>query len=401
MDGAGNAYIAGYAHSLDFPVTAGAFQTRNKAATTQGVDSVIPGYNAFVAKINPAGSALVFSTYLGGSGVTNASVGSAILYGDEANALALDAAGNVYVGGSTYSADFPVTSGAFQPKLHAAQPARITTLAAINCNAFVTKMNAAGTGLIYSTFLGGTGSDRVNGMEVDGAGNASLARETTSIDFPIVVGALQPANKAAVANHAGSAFFAELNLGGGALLYFTYLGGSGFVNTGGQPVGDAAYALAQDAAANLYVAGAAGSADFPATGGAFQTGNNAAGVRGQNAFVVRLNLNGAVGGNPPTMRSNLGVVDSAFFAPVLTAGGLATVFGNNLANVAISGGSSPLADNLGGTQLTIGGIPAPLLYVSPTQINFRVPWELAGQFQATVIVTTPFGSTSAQTSVGR
>jgi uncharacterized protein (TIGR03437 family) len=401
VDRAGNAYVTGYAHSTNFPVTAGAFQTRNKAATTSGVASSIAGYNAFVAKINPSGSALVFSTYLGGSGVSipNGSLGNEIVFGDQANALSVDNAGNVYVAGSAYSADFPVTAGAYQTKLQAAQPTPpLVNFGKIGYNAFVTKINSAGTDLVYSTFVGGSGSDRANAMAIDGFGNAYIAGETTSPDFPVVAGAFQPVNKAAAGNRAGSAFVAQLNSSGTALIYSTFLGGSGAVNSVNQPAGDTAYGLTLDVAANVYAAGTTWSADFPATQGAFQTGNNAAGPKGQNAFVARLNLSGPVTADPPSIRPNLGVVDAASYAPVLTPGELGTIFGYSLANASAGAGSLPLTNSLGGTQVAIGGVPAPLLYVSPSQINFQVPWELALQSQATVAVATPFGASSARTA---
>jgi len=401
VDRTGNAYVTGYAHSADFPVTAGAFQTRNKAATTSGTASQIPGYNAFVTKINPSGSALVFSTYLGGSGVSvpNGSLGNAKVFGDQANALSVDNAGNVYVAGSAYSADFPVTAGAYQTKLQAAQPTPpLVNFSKIGFNAFVTKLNSAGSNLVYSTFVGGSGADRANAMAIDASGNASIAGATTSLDFPVVAGAVQSANKAAVASNASSAFVTQLNSSGTSLTYSTLLGGTAAVNSLGQPMGDTAYGLTLDAAANVYVAGTTSSADFPATQGAFQTTNNAAASTGQNAFVALLNPGAPLTGDPPSIRPNLGVVDSVNYAPVLTPGGLATIFGYSLANTSTSAASLPLSNSLRGTRVTIGGVPAPLLYVSPSQINLQVPWELAGQSQAAIAVTTSFGVSSARTA---
>jgi uncharacterized protein (TIGR03437 family) len=395
VDAAGNAYVAGYAHSADFPVTAGAFQTTNKAATTASLDSSVPGYNAFVAKINPSGSALVYSTYLGGSGVTipNGSEGNEIVFGDSANALAVDGSGNVYVAGGASSADFPVTAGAYQTKLKAEQP--VTNLTMIGSNAFVAKLNSAGSNLVYATFVGGTGSDHANAMAIDASGNAYIAGATTSLDFPVTSGAFQPVNRAAITNHAGTAFFAQLNASGSSLSYSSFLGGSGTLNPPNQPAGDIAYGLALDAAANVYVAGATSSADFPATQGAFQATNKAAASNGSNAFVAKLNPSASVTGDLPSIRPNLGVVDAASYAPVVVPGELATIFGYSLANTSASAPSVPLTNSLGGTQVTVGGIQAPLLYVSPSQINFQVPWELAGQSQATILVTTAIGNSSA------
>ncbi len=397
VDAAGNAYVTGYAYSADFPVTAGAIQSTNKAATTAGVDSIIPGYNAFIAKINPSGSALIYSTYLGGSGVTiqNGAEGNEVVYGDVAKALSVDSAGNAYVAGGAYSADFPVTAGAYQTKLKAAQP--VTNLSLIGSNAFVAKLNPAGTNLVYATFVGGSGSDHANAMAIDASGNAYIAGATTSLDFPLTSGAIQSVNKAAITNNAGTAFFAQLNPSGSVLRYSSFLGGSGTLNPPNQPAGDIAYALALDAASNVYVAGSTSSADFPATQGAFQASNKAAASNGQNAFVAKLKPSASVTGDPPSIRPNLGVVDSASYTPVLVPGELATIFGYSLANTSASAASVPLTGNLGGTQVTIGGVPAPLLYVSPMQINFQVPWELAGQSQTTILVTTAIGNSSTVT----
>jgi len=401
VDGAGNAYVTGYAHSTNFPVTAGAFQTKNRAATTAGVASSIPGYNTFVAKINPSGSALVFSTYLGGSGVkiSNGPTDNEIIFGDQANALSVDSTGNVYVAGFTYSADFPVTAGAYQTKLQVAPTAQPNVnFFQIGYNAFVTKLNSAGTNLVYSTFLGGSGSDRANAMAIDGSGNAYVAGTTTSPDFPVVAGAFQPVNKAAAGNHAGTAFVTQFNSSGTTLVYSTFLGGSGAVNSANQAVGDTAYGLALDAAGNVYVAGTTWSADFPATQGAFQTSNHAAGSTGQNAFVAKLNPGAPTAGGGPSIRPNLGVVNAASYAPALAPGGLATIFGYGLASVSTSAASLPLPNSLGGTQVNIGGVLAPLLYVSPSQINFQIPWELAGQSQATITVTSASGASAMGTA---
>jgi hypothetical protein len=265
VDSAGNAYVAGRALSSDFPVTQGAFQTTNHAAVNGNA-------TAFVTKLNPTGTALVYSTYLGGTGLS----AEYPFFGEEGNAIAVDSAGNAYVSGETFSVDLPVTPGAYQTTNHAA--------ASELSNAFVTKLNAAGTALVYSTYLGGSGGrgngvgDTSNAIAVDSAGNAYVAGETFSTDFPVTPGAYQSTNKAA-ANQDTNAFVTELNPTGTALVYSTYLGGSG---------GDIASAIAMDTAGNVYVAGQAGSTDFPVTQGAFQTTNHAT-TYGTNAFVTKLN----------------------------------------------------------------------------------------------------------------
>jgi len=270
VDAAGNVYVTGQAYSTDFPVTAGAFQTTNRAAAnTSG--------NAFVTKLNATGAALLYSTYLGGSSLPANPAAS----GDRANAIAVDAAGDAYVAGLTFSDDFPVTAGAYQLSNKAA--------AVKLSNAFVTELNPVGTALVYSTYLGGSGgqgfygAETANAIVVDTAGNAYVTGETSSPDFPITPGAFQTTNKA-VANDT-NAFVAKLNPTGAALVYSTYLGGS---------IGDIGNAIALDAAGNVYVAGQTTSTDFPVTPGAFQTTNQGAGnqINLPNAFITKLNPDG-------------------------------------------------------------------------------------------------------------
>ncbi len=158
LDGAGNAYITGFTLSSNFPTTAGAFQTSFGGGGF---------YDAFVTKLAAGGSTLVYSTYLGGSGL------------DEGLGIAVDSSGNAYVTGNTQSANFPTTAGAFQGSL--AGPV----------SAFVTKLNATGTALIDSTYLGGTSTTQAFGIAMDTSGNAYVAGGTASSDFPTTTGSYQ------------------------------------------------------------------------------------------------------------------------------------------------------------------------------------------------------------------
>jgi Beta-propeller repeat len=243
VDSAGNAYVAGYTISTDFP-TASPLQGAKAGSAFIG--------NAFVSKFNATGNALVYSTYLGGSG-NNFAFG-----------IAVDSAGNAYVAGSTYSTDFPTVN-----------PLQGTNPNAANGVAFVAKINAAGSALLYSTYLGGTGGDNANAIAVDSAGNAYVVGDTVSTDFPSA-GPLQAANAGN-----GDAFVTKFNATGSALLYSTYLGGSGL---------DSAAAIAVDSAGNAYVAGSTSSINFP-TANPMQ-GANAATGGDTNAFVSKLNAAG-------------------------------------------------------------------------------------------------------------
>jgi len=275
LDSSGDAYIAGASYSADFPVTPGAFQTKNKAVASGGP-------NAFLTKLNPTGSRLVYSTYLGGSNK------------DSATGIAVGGSGNAYITGWTSSSDFPVTQGAFQTSNHAP--------GAWYGNAFVAKLNPAGTALVYSTYLGGDGhnsvgygdfGDGANALALDASGDAYIAGFAESADFPITDNAFQTMNHAVFG---ADAFVAKLNPAGSALAFSTFLGGSGVSSPDGTYAlyaGDAAYGLALDKSGNAIITGSALSTDFPVTPGAYQTLNNAAENLGVNAFVTKLNSTGS------------------------------------------------------------------------------------------------------------
>jgi hypothetical protein len=175
IDASGNAYTAGSTTSFDFPITPGAFQT-----TLAG--NSFPATDAFVCKVDPTGSTLVYSTYLGGSST------------DQASGIRIDSAGEAYVTGTTASGDFPTTAGTFQP--HSAgtplpggfPPGSLTN------NCFVTQLNASGTALIYSTYVGGSGGDTSAGIALDSSGNAFITGTTDSTDFPTTPGVFRASN---------------------------------------------------------------------------------------------------------------------------------------------------------------------------------------------------------------
>lgn len=248
FDVSGHAYISGYTQSADFPTTPGAFQT------------VIQQTDAFVTKLNAVGSALIYSTYLGGS---NSDIGRAI---------AVDASGNAYVTGATSSSDFPTTPGAFQ-----------TALAGSYQNAFVTKLNATGSGLLYSSYLGGSNDiNQAYGIAIDTSDNAYVAGTTDSSDFPTTPGAFQTTlvdNGTCLTGVCPDSFVTKVNATGSALVYSTYLGGSGQ---------DYGYSVALNPSADAYVIGVTSSSDFPVTPGAFETTGG-----GTRAFVSEFNASGS------------------------------------------------------------------------------------------------------------
>jgi hypothetical protein len=261
VDASGSAYVTGYASSSDFPITPGAVQA--KSAGFQ---------NTFVAKLNATGTALVYATYLGGSS------------SDGSTGIAVDSSGNAYITGVTHSNNFPTTLGAVQ---------RTYTGTG---DAFVAKLNATGTALLYSTYLGGRGVNQANGITVDALGDAYVTGYTNSSDFPTTPGAMQTR---LAGFHNG--FVAKLNATGTALVYATYLGGSG---------NDYASAIAVDATGNAYVTGSTYSTDFPTTSGAAQRTYGGGG----DAFVAKLSSTGSallystyLGGNSADQANGIAV----------------------------------------------------------------------------------------------
>lgn len=234
VDSSGNAYVTGITTSSNFPVV-------------NAYDYSLGGYDAFVTKINPAGNALVYSTFLGGMSM------------DFGTGIAVDSNGNAYVTGATGSSDFPVVNA--YCKTHQA-----------SFDAFVTKFNAAGDGLVYSTYLGGTFYNYGTGIAVDSNGNAYVTGFTQSQDFPL-------AN--AYDNSLGGnydAFVTKFNADGDALAYSTYLGGS---------TNDWGYGIAVDSSGNAYVTGWTDSSDFP-TANAYDKS-----FKGdRDAFVTKFNADG-------------------------------------------------------------------------------------------------------------
>jgi hypothetical protein len=240
VDSQGDAYITGSATSTNFPVTQGAYQTGLEGAS-----------NVFVAKLNPTGAALIYSSYLGGSG------------SDTGYGIAVDGSGDAFIAGSTSSANFPVSAAAYR-----------LTYSGGTSEAFVTAFNPSGAGLLYSTYLGGSTQDQAYAIALDAKGDAYVAGATLSADFPNTPGIIQAAE-----NGSYDAFISVLNPTGTALLYSTLLGGS---------ADDYACGIAVDSSGNAYVTGYTGSTNFPSTPGVLQL----ASAGGYDAFITKINSSG-------------------------------------------------------------------------------------------------------------
>jgi len=232
VDAFGNAYVTGYTASVDFPVV-NAVQATPGGGSCSEDGTATACFDAFVSKLNSTGTALLYSTYLGGSDE------------DYGAAIAVDSSGDAYVAGYTYSTDFPVQN-ALQPNN------------AGGVDAFVTELSADGSSMVYSTYWGGSLDDVGTGIVVDSNGNAYLSGYTESTDFPVSSGAFQTT----FGGGAHNAFVVRFDAGGALLGYSTYLGGDG---------DDYAYAAAVDSGSDAYVTGATNSSNFP-TLNAFQPG---------------------------------------------------------------------------------------------------------------------------------
>ncbi|MEK7830424.1 MAG: SBBP repeat-containing protein [Acidobacteriota bacterium] len=237
-DAAGNAYVAGMTDSNDFPTTTGAVQGSRRGRL-----------DAFVTKLNSDGSALVYSTFLGGSA------------DDVVGGIVADPQGNVYLTGETLSTDFP-THGAFQSNLRG------------GADAYVTKLNPAGSQFVYSTFLGGAGKEVGYGIAVDGAGNAYVTGIVSSTDFPTRT----PAQ--ATLGGRVDAFLTKLNTAGNGLVYSTYFGGSH---------DDGCFGVGVSGPGEAFITGFTTSANFP-TKKPFQAAN----AGGDDAVIARFDKDGAL-----------------------------------------------------------------------------------------------------------
>jgi hypothetical protein len=289
VDSAGDFIVAGSTSSGAFAGTSNSPIPTVFSSQQPTIANALGTNDAFVTSIDPTSTTLVFSTYLGGSS------------SDTANTILLDSADNIYVGGTTNSGDFPTTGGSFQPTFNGGAN-----------DGFIAEYDSTGT-LMVATYVGGSGSDGVNGLAFDSVGNVYSTGGTTSVDLPMTPDAVFPSNAGA-----RDAYVVTLDPTLTSQVFGTYLGGS---------LNDAGTGIGLDGADNIYVAGNTDSLDFPTTAGVFQpsnagltdtfvtkigtilpppgtgTGTGTPGFGpGGLGFGLNLPMSGCVGTNPPADR---------------------------------------------------------------------------------------------------
>jgi len=426
LDPQGNVYLAGNTYARfsgasanDFPTSPSAFQRSSPGG----------GQDCFVSKFDDSGHRLTFSTYLGGSGV------------DGCFGLAVDRAGNAYLSGMTTSPNFPLTQSSLGGTIPSPPVLQFSS-------SFVTRLTSDGTDLSYSALLGGLkGDSEVDGLALDLQGRVYLTGYTKASDFPLTANALSsivpqngktivsvvdpnfnklvystllpgsgpdagsqiqpdvfgnawvigtayssqfPATADAIVHPATSVptpYVAELDVAASKLLHATYLAGT---------AGGTGRAIALSPDGTVFVAGSTLSTDFPVQSGPFQTAKSI----DYAVFVQHLDFSQSVPVPVPVPAVSptiAAVVNGASFAGGSLAPGEAiTISGTNLANITAQFDLAP-PTTLGGTSVSVNGQDIPLFYVSPTQINGQLPFEiLAGP--ATVKVTAN-GVTSTAASI--
>jgi len=254
VDSAGNAYVTGFTASSGFPTTGGAYDT-----------SFNGGQDVFVTKLNPAGTALLYSTFIGGSS------------NDQGLAIAVNSSGNAFVTGFTGSTNFPTQKDPLTtpPVSTVYRP----TYQGGSTDAFVTKLNSTGTGLVFSTYAGGSGADQGWGIAVHSSGDVYVTGDTTSTNLPVTPA---PFRLQATSGGGMDAFFLRLDRFAAAAAYMTYIGGSG---------SDSARAITIDSNRNVYLTGGTTSTNFPTpVGTSFDISQNG----GEDAFATKLTYGGSM-----------------------------------------------------------------------------------------------------------
>jgi hypothetical protein len=282
VDDAGNAYVTGNTQSIDFPVTANAYQREHRGCYTSSGFTMCAS-TTFVAKLSPDGAALGYSTYLGGTGIDQASAAAGI---------AIDPTGHAYVTGSTTASNFPTTTGVVQP-----EAGERLCFYEVCTDVFVAKLNASGSALVYSTYVFGEAQDDAAAIAVDQGGNAYVVGSSVSRYLPLV-DAFQPQAPAS-----RNGFVVKLNGDATKLLYASYLGAAAGPGSSNGSSGVSGVAI--DPFGNAWVAGQTSATDLPVTAGAMQAnwGGCSDTIYGcTDGFVVKIAAAGPGVTTPVTVR---------------------------------------------------------------------------------------------------
>jgi uncharacterized protein (TIGR03437 family) len=349
VDPNGNFYVVGVTSSPSLPTTAGAFQP------TIGVANSIPpaGFAAKFGPVSATGASLTYLTYLEATGES---------FGDLPGGVAADSQGNAYVGGYTNSPTFPVTTGAYNTGCFL-NGARLCPAA------FVTKLNPAGTGLVWSALV--EPADFFSAIQLDKQGNVYVAGHNASGNSFVPVNPVQPSL------NNGGGFVAELDPTGSTLLFSSLIQG-GFTMQG----------LAVDAQESIYVASYTYDTTLPTTPGAFQTALKNPGTgNSYDGFIAKITPTAG-----PVLQAGTLANGATYIAGGLVPGSWAQVKGTNLSTTTrtwaasdFTGLGNGLPTNLSGVQVNVNNQPAAVYYISPTQVSFQVPAGITGSASVQVI----------------
>ncbi len=363
-------YIGGKTTSSNFPVSASAFQRTYGGASDDNAQPVFKGGDGFIAKLNPTGTALVYSTYLGGRA------------DDSVASIAVDTSGAVYATGATASANFPVTASAAKKTFGGPAAANGYLLFG---DGFVVKLNPAGSALAYATYFGGTGDEIGWAIAIDAAGNAYVGGQTNSSDLAVTSDALQKTfgGRGGQSQAVGDGIFLKVDPTGSQFLYMTYLGGNGDDAIGG---------IALDIAGNAYVTGSTASSNLPVSSAAAQKvygGRNNAGLLVGDAFLAKItDLSPAA---EPDVKLAAVANAASYGAGTVAPGEIVILYGAKIGPATLTKAgvtASGLLDNsTAQTQILFDGVPAPIVYVSATQSAAIVPYSVAGKASTQVQVS--------------
>ncbi|MBV9505876.1 MAG: SBBP repeat-containing protein, partial [Acidobacteriia bacterium] len=391
VDAGGNLYIGGNTISRDFPTTPSAYQRTYAGSEADQGPYINPFYSlgdGFVAKFDPTGK-LIFSTLFGGTG------------DDSITAIAVDAGGNIAATGATTTRNFIATAGAFQRNYKGPTSYASINIDQIIGDAFLLKFNSSGSSVLVFTYLGGQGDDGGTAIALDAAGNFVLAGFTNSPDFPVTADAAQSkfGGTQDQKQPLGDAFLAKVSADGTQLLYSTYLGGND---------DDVALGLALDSTGNVSITGATVSPDFPTTPGAFQRsfgGQSLNGAPHGDSFVARYTGFAAIS-NLPTITPQ-GVVEASDYGEshTLAPAAWVEIYGNNLDTTAgrlwntsdFTNGGTQGPTTLDGVQVLVNNVPVVISAASPTQVNVQMPDGIAAAGTATLVVKNANGTSAPYT----